>query len=108
MKRIIILLLVVLFVLSSCGKSDDITNSVNFEINEKGWIKYSFDSVSFLRNDNTASDSWVTEETKITPGIYRVIDDRTDQILGEIEILKSGESVKLVVDYNTNSVRVER
>lgn len=85
---------------------------INIDIEYVGKENYLNDDISFLRNDDVVKGdiSNSTNHIHLGPGIYRIISSNVNEnngILGEIEILKPGDNVKLVVDYNNKTVTIE-
>ncbi len=69
------------------------------------------DTIMFLRNDDVYKGDLKTTEhhTKLAPGVYRVISLRLpkDQaVFGEIEILESGKTVTLTLDYDHSTLKL--
>lgn len=85
---------------------------VNVELEYVGEENYKGDNIMFLRNDDTYMGDIRNSSNQIyiTPGIHRVVSRdvlENNGILGEIEVLKPGETVKLIVNYDTKTVTID-
>lgn len=85
---------------------------INLDIERIGDDSYPNDDLIFIRNDNVikASISNNRKQISLEPGIYEIRSHNVEEnygSLGEIEILKPGENVKLTVNYDTKTVSID-